>query len=72
LLIAAAMGLGAFPVVSFAQAPTGDSAIGTLIDPGGPAGRIDATSGASGENPSGTARFGYVGSGVTPLRSVDR
>jgi hypothetical protein len=67
LLIAAAVGLGAFPVVSFGQAPAGDSAVGTLIDTADQAGRIDATSGASGENASGTARFGYAAGGLTPL-----
>jgi hypothetical protein len=71
LLIAAAIGLGAFPVVSFAQAPTGDSAIGTLIDASGPAARVDATSGAAGENASGTARFGYAQGSLTPLWELD-
>jgi hypothetical protein len=70
-LIAVAIGLGAFPVVSFAQAPAGDSAVGTLIDPTGQAGRIDATSGASGENASGTARFGHVEGGLTPLWELE-
>jgi hypothetical protein len=65
--IAAAIALAAFPAASFAQAPTGDSAVGTLIDPTGLAGRIDATSGASGENASGTARFGHVEASLTPL-----
>ena len=67
LLIAAAVGLGAFPVVSVAQTPAGDSAIGTLIDPSGQAARIDATSGPAGENASGTARFGHIAGGLTPL-----
>jgi hypothetical protein len=66
LLIAAAIGLGVFPVASFAQAPTGDSAVGTLIDPTGQAGQIDATGGPSGENAAGTALFGHVEGGLTP------
>jgi hypothetical protein len=62
LTIVVAAGLAAVPGGAAAQ----DSAVGTVINPSGEAGRIDAFSGPAGESPSGTATFGHIEGGLTP------
>jgi hypothetical protein len=61
----------ALPGAASAQAPTGDSVVGTLLAASGEAALIDAHSGPSGENPSGTARFGTPDSTFAPLWELD-
>jgi hypothetical protein len=61
----------ALPGAANAQGPAGDSVVGTLLDASGPAALIDAHSGPSGEDPTGTARFGIPESTFAPLWELD-
>jgi hypothetical protein len=70
-LLAAVAAVLVLATPAFAQAPTGDSAIGTVFDSSGNAGRVDAHSGHSGENPTGTALFGTPDSPLAPRWDLD-
>jgi hypothetical protein len=67
VILGAVAVLATLPGTSSARSPVGDSAFGIFGSSGGPAVNMDAGSGPSGENPTGTVRIGSTTPGPQPL-----